>query len=74
MDPTTGSVDQEKLKQNLNLAISAYISRVDGCACGNSTIKLFRGSDSLEFQAISGHLDVFLKGSKKQRGNVYTAP
>ena len=72
MDQTTGSVDQEKLKQNLNLAISAYISRVDGCACGNGTIKLFRGSDSIEFQAISGHLDIFLKGSKKQREELCT--
>ena len=67
VDPETGSMDHNRLKENLNLAISAYISRVDGCPCGMSSIKLFRGSDSQKFQDISGHLDVFLKGSKKQK-------
>ena len=46
LNPDTGSIDQHKLKQSLDLAITAYISRVDGCPCGETTIKLFRGSDS----------------------------
>ena len=38
MNPDTGAVDEESLQRNLNLAISAYISRVDGCPCGNTAI------------------------------------
>ena len=39
----------DKVKENLYLhamAISAYISRVDGCPFGATTIKLFRDSNS----------------------------
>ena len=46
----TGAVDKVKLKENMNLAVDAYISRVDGCPCGNSIINLFRGADSSEQQ------------------------
>lgn len=67
MNSDTGCIDQQKLKENLDLAITAYVSRVDGCPCGETTIKLFRGSDSHTYQDIQKHLDVFLKGSKKQK-------
>lgn len=65
MDSGTGKISESKLKENLDLAISAYISRVDGCPCGETGIKLVRGSDSEEFQKLSKSLLVFLKGSKK---------
>ena len=67
LDPDTGGIDQQKLKENLHLAITAYISRVDGCPCGETTIKLLQGSDSQSYQEIQKNLDVFLKGSKKQK-------
>ena len=38
-DESTGSVDRSKLARNMDLAIDAYISRVNGCSCGEITIK-----------------------------------
>ena len=66
-DSITGNVDAEKLKSNMNLAIEAYISRVDGCPCGGTSIQLFRGPEASEQQAVRSKLLTFLKGSKKQR-------
>ena len=69
LNPDTGCIDQQKLKENnyLDLAITAYISRVDGCPCGKTTIRLFRDSDSRTYQVIQKNLDILLKGSKKQK-------
>lgn len=63
----TGAVDESKVRQNLSLAISAYISRVDGCPCGDTTIKLYDGPIMEEHQDVSKKLDVFLKGSNEQK-------
>ena len=60
-------MNQEKLKENMNLAVDAYISRVDGCPCGNSKIYLFRGADSSEQQLQQEKLLVFLKGTKEKK-------
>jgi hypothetical protein len=67
MDPKTGKVDKQKLEHNLSLAIDAYISRVDGSPCGETNIKLFRGSDSSNIQSVCAGLNIFLKGSKKAK-------
>lgn len=67
LDSESGNVNEEKLKENLNLAITAYISRVSGCPCGDSDIKLYRGSDSTALQSVTSYLDTLLKGSKKQK-------
>ena len=62
----TGEIDDDKLRRNMDLAIEAYISRVDHCSCGNTCIHLYRGADT----CTSSHLEVrdslltFLKGSK----------
>ena len=66
-DNESGSINEGKLKENLNLAITAYISRVSGCPCGDSNILLYRGADSTSLQAVTSYLDTFLKGSKKQK-------
>ena len=63
----TGTIDAEKLKSNMNLAIDAYISRVDGCPCGSTKIHLFRGPEASEEQVVRSKLLIFLKGSKKQK-------
>ena len=42
VNPETGAVDNNKLKENLDIAIDAYISRVDETPCGN-TIQLYKG-------------------------------
>ena len=50
----------------MNLAIEAYINRIDGCPCGDTTIQLYRGADSSDEQATRSKLLVFPKGSKKR--------
>ena len=38
IDNDNGGIDESKLKENLELAITAYISRTNGCPCGGGTI------------------------------------
>ena len=40
---------------------------MDGCPCGETQIKLFKGSNSEQYQTMSSHLLVYLKGSKKNK-------
>ena len=47
------------------MAIDADISRIDGCACGDTIIHLYRGAESN--QKVREKLLVFLKGSKKPK-------
>lgn len=37
LDPVTGTVSEDKLRHNLDLAINVYINRVNGCPCGDTT-------------------------------------
>ncbi len=71
-NPDTGAVDQCKLKQNMALAIEAYIQRVDGCPCGESQIHLYCGADSSEQQEVREKLLVFLKGSNISKESLRT--
>ena len=64
MDPTTGKVNDEKVKENLSLAIDAYIH--DNCPCGETSIHLFKGTPSDAYQLKRAKLPAFLK-SKKSR-------
>lgn len=64
IDPNTGHIDEDKLKENMDLAIDA---RVNGCPCGSTTIQLYHGADFSEDQVIRSKLLVFLKGSKQQK-------
>ena len=66
LDPSTGKLSEERIKENLSFAIDAYISRVDGCPCGSTIIKLYKGPDSTTRQKIRSKLTVFLKGSNKE--------
>lgn len=66
-NPNTGAIDKEKLKENMSLAVDAYISRVNGCPCGDTEIQLYRGPDSSEQQVVREKLLVFLKGSNKNK-------
>ena len=63
MDPTTGKVNEEKLKQNLSLVIDAYI-RVDNCPCGETSIHLYKGPTSDDYQLKRAKLPAFLKSRK----------
>ena len=65
IDRETGSINEDKLNHNLDLAIKAYITRVNGCPCGDTNQQLFKGSNSSDFQTKCKKLEVFLKGSKK---------
>ena len=42
----SGQVNEDILKQSLELAIQIYIKRVDQSPCGESVIHLFRGADA----------------------------
>lgn len=70
INPDTGNIDEEKLKDNLGLAITAYISRVSGCKCGESTIQLYEGDQCDDRQAKRDLLNIFLKGSKSARDSL----
>lgn len=67
INPNTGSIDQDKLCENMNLAIEAYISRVDKAPCGDTVINLYRGAESTEEQDIRKKLLIFLKGSNTKK-------
>ena len=67
INPDNGAIDQERVIKNMDLAIAAYINRVDGCPCGDTKISLFKGADSQEWRAKRRKLLIFLKGSKKQK-------
>lgn len=67
LDPKTGKVDPKKLKHNMELATDVYISRVNGCPCGEGKIQLFRGADSTCLQDLRRKLLVFLKSSRRER-------
>ena len=64
-----GKVDNEKLCKNLNDAIDVYISRVDGCPCGDTQIHLFKGpqSDGDENQKLRDLFKIYIKGSTKEK-------
>lgn len=70
IDPDTGNVNTIKLAENMNLAIDAYISRVNHSPCGDTVIKLFRGADSSEDQEVRKKLLTFLKGSSENKRNL----
>ena len=64
----TGEIDLTKLEQNMNMAIDAYIQRVDGCPCGDTQIRLFKGQTMTpELQLERDQLLVYLKGAKVQK-------
>ena len=51
-DEQTGKVDESKWKRNMELAIQAYINRVNHCPCGDTVIHLFQGANSEELQSV----------------------
>ena len=61
------AICEDKLKCNLSIAIDAYISRVDGCCCGDTTIHLYKGAESCVSKVDREKLLVFLKGSKWEK-------
>ena len=63
----TGKLDQKKYTRNMDLAMDVYISRTNGCPCGDSVIHMFKGADSSQKQEERKKLLVYLKGSKKQK-------
>ena len=67
IDLETGIVDNTKLAENMNLAIDAYISRVNLSPCGDTVIQLYHGADSKEDQEIRKKLLIFLKGSSSNK-------
>ena len=60
-------LDNDKLKENLDVAIDAYISRVDGTPCGDTVIHLHKGAIDSEQVKYRSNLLTFLKGSNKAK-------
>lgn len=60
-----GHLNQDVLKQSLELAIDIYQDRVNLCPCGDGIIQLFKSSDSTLQQNHRKKLKSFLK--KKER-------
>uniref|UniRef100_A0A1X7VJG4 Uncharacterized protein n=1 Tax=Amphimedon queenslandica TaxID=400682 RepID=A0A1X7VJG4_AMPQE len=67
VDSETGNINKEKLKENLSLAINAYISRVNNSPCGNTTISFIKDPVLSHHKMMQGKLITFLKGSGKKR-------
>ena len=67
LDMKTGSIDQRKLKANLQAATDVYIERCNYAPCGDSQIVLFRGADSSDLQERREDLATFLKGSNRAK-------
>ena len=64
----TVQINEDILKQSLELAIEVYIKHVDQSPCGESVIHLFRGADSsTDHHKTRDYLKIFLKGSKKSK-------
>ena len=66
-NPDTGKVDDSLLRENMEVATSVYIDRVNNSPCGNTVIHLYRGADSSSEQKERASLTVFLKGSKANK-------
>ena len=47
---SSGGVDQNMLRKNLESAIDVYISRVDGAPCASTEIHLYKGVNSAKYQ------------------------
>ena len=62
-DPSTGKVDNERLKRNMDTATDIYISRTNAAPCGDTKILLFKGADSSTNQELRADLNTFLKGT-----------
>lgn len=69
-DPSTGKVDQSRLKRNMDMATDIYISRANNAPCGDTTIQLFRGADSTSNQELRQDVLLYLKGSKIQKSQL----
>ena len=63
----SGNIDEQKLKENINDAIEAYISRIDEAPMGDTVIRLQKGADSHEYQLFNKQVKTFLDGKKKQK-------
>ena len=61
MDVATGKVNEEKHKKNLDLAIDAYIKRVDRSPCGDTFIRLYKGPLSHAYQLKCAKLTRFFE-------------
>ena len=48
----------------MDLAIEAYISRVNQCSCGDTCIDIYKGADAGDHREVCDSLLTFLKGSK----------
>ncbi len=66
----SGSIDYDRLEQNLESATDVYISKCDNAAFGESSIRLLKGSRNdlaRNYQNRRPHLITFLSGTRKKK-------
>lgn len=68
--PETGKVDPERLTRNMDLATEVYMNHCNGAPCGDTTIQLFKGADSTEYQQLREDVLIYLKGTKPQKSQL----
>ena len=52
----SGGINNEMLENNLNAAIDVYISRVDGAPCASTSIYLYKGPKTQQYQSETNSL------------------
>ena len=70
IDEATGTIDQDKLRISMEMAMEIYISRANYSPCGDTVIHLFKGADSTQLQDKRKHVQAFLKGNQKKKGKL----
>ena len=63
----SNEVDNERLRQNMLDAVDAYVSRVNGSPCGDTTIHLFPGPESKTNQEFGEKVRISLHGKKEKK-------
>lgn len=62
----SNGLNNEKLRENLDIATDVYIDRVNGSACCGTTLQLYKGGQNEAITARRQGLLVFLKGNAKE--------
>lgn len=70
-DPSTGKIDNQRLKTNMEQATRIYIDRVNHAPFGSAKIHLFPGAEFNNDQALREVALKYLRGNQKQRKELH---
>ena len=63
---TDGSIDEARLKEDLESAMEVYINQCDGCSCSDAVINLCKRANSTEWQNYQLLLNIFERKSEEK--------